>query len=56
MKPPNGPHNSQPSGSRSDKELQRLLLARWKKLDSDAHCGGRGLVVGCPTCGKKWGR
>jgi len=19
------------------------------------HCGGRGLVVGCPVCGKKWG-
>lgn len=48
-----------PSGGGSDKEIRERLLAIWKKMGSDAlkaHCGGMGLVVGCPICGKRWNK
>lgn len=39
----------------SDKEIGARILVRWKELDGlDVHCGGVGLVVGCPVCGRRY--
>lgn len=43
----------------SDQAIRERLLAIWKSLGEralKAHCGGKGLVVGCPICGKRWGK
>lgn len=42
----------------TDKKIKEAILLWWKKLGERAmkvHCGGRGLAVGCPVCGKRWG-
>lgn len=43
----------------TDQRLREAILAAWEKLGQkalDTHCGGRGLVCGCPVCGKRWPR
>ena len=43
----------------TDEEIRKRLLAIWKKMGEaalKAHCGGRGLVVGCPVCKKRWAK
>ena len=43
----------------TDEDVRKKLLAWWTKLGEaalKAHCGGRGLVVGCPVCKKRWGK
>jgi hypothetical protein len=43
----------------TDEEIRARLLALWTKMGEGAlkvHCGGRGLVVGCPVCKKKWSK
>ncbi len=45
------------SPSSSDAEVRARILARWEALGlRSAHCGGVGLVVGCPVCGRTFGR
>lgn len=42
------------------KEIRAGVLARWMRLSRDLavkiHCGGKGLAVGCPVCGKTFGK
>lgn len=38
----------------NDKIVRDALLRLWQQLGVKACCGGRGLVVGCPVCGKRW--
>jgi hypothetical protein len=43
----------------TNKEIRERLHALWKKQGQealDAHCGGMGLVVGCPVCGRIFGK
>lgn len=49
----------------SDAKVREALLQAWRKLDEKGdgrggasqaiakHCGGLGLVVGCPVCGRR---
>lgn len=39
-----------------DKEIRECLGQLWDRLNLTGCCGGRGLVVGCPRCGKRWGK
>ena len=41
----------------TDEQVRNRIAAWWASLGSEvekAHCGGKGLTVGCPTCGKRW--
>lgn len=43
----------------SDEQIRERLLALWTLMGTvslAAHCGGRGLAVGCPVCRKRWAR
>lgn len=43
----------------TNKQIREALLKAWTKLGQaalDAHCGGMGLVVGCPVCGRIFGK
>jgi len=43
----------------TDEEIRKRLLEIWTKLGPvalRAHCGGRGLAVGCPVCKKRWSK
>jgi hypothetical protein len=43
----------------TDQEIREKLLSIWKKLGPSAmkaHCGGKGLTVGCPVCKKRWAK
>ncbi len=38
-------------------QIRAKILAKWRVLGKAAlaaHCGGRGLVVGCPVCKRRW--
>jgi hypothetical protein len=34
--------------------VRALILVGFMGLAGGVCCGGRGLVVGCPCCGKRW--
>ncbi len=39
----------------TDDQIRRGILEAWERLGIFAlvvHCGGDGLVVGCPVCGR----
>jgi hypothetical protein len=43
----------------NDEEIRKALRKIWEKLGPaalKAHCGGKGLVVGCPVCKKRWNK
>jgi hypothetical protein len=42
----------------TDEEVRRKILEGWRHESPGLRtcCGGRGLVVGCPTCGRRWGK
>ncbi len=39
----------------TDDEIRHWILVAWDRLGLLAvHCGGVGLVVGCPVCGRRY--
>lgn len=48
---------SQLGMSRRDSNTRERMLMIWLSLgwvEGQACCGGRGLVIGCPGCGRRW--
>jgi hypothetical protein len=45
------------AGFPSDEEIRERIRERWAAMKLlKVHCGGHGLVVGCPVCGRKFPR
>ena len=40
----------------TDAEIRYWIKVAWERLGLlSAHCGGVGIVVGCPVCGRRYG-